>query len=699
MRPGRPVRPAATAPAGEGHAETTWVSPGGEFTIDKRTIPGGMVYITSSDRRRVYGHVIRLGSRVDWDRPDAAGRSMDYWPSWDSIGAEARAAYLGWLLSGRRDPDVYIGYVFLYFYGLERRLADELATHELRGGEEATAVRGEVEALLDTYGHNTSFCRYASALLDFCAALGESDPDTAPSPEPPPGVRPSAARVAVGKLLNAGLPIGGGWALAYLRSLGDISLPSVAQRCPDEFGKLFERRWRDLHGKGLIPARQPGFLMLEYSPAAADGPQLRRAAGGAHHPDRNRQLGAAVSTLARECATDLAVYSGLPASARRAGTAAAVAALPDDLLDTRGGPMVAGLLDLAAPALGAGLHIMASSDDIARVCFPQHTGRLSKRQVSDAATLLERLGAGIEPDCRLGTPPPPESGPVVLFRLPDDAPPRPSGVYPTATLMARCAALVAASDGAATDIEARHLAVEARRIGVADAEQARLLACFMLHAASDASISGIKRQAGSLTSAERVAMGEFLAGVAAVDGPPVPAEITMLSRLYECLGLHETDLYQDLHSHSVGHADDTPVEARAAEPARRWAIPAPPAADVVLDPERIAARIAESARVEALLSDILADDPDPIPAAPVPAASAGVEGLDAAHAALAAVAAQRSAWARSELEAAAADAGLPLLSGAVAVINEAAVLVCDEPLIEGSDPLEINPYAVEELRL
>ena len=66
--------------------------------------------------------LIDPGLSVDTRAPDYAGTKMGYWPSYSSIPADCRAAYLHWLLDGRYAPGAYIGYVFLYFYGLERRL-------------------------------------------------------------------------------------------------------------------------------------------------------------------------------------------------------------------------------------------------------------------------------------------------------------------------------------------------------------------------------------------------------------------------------------------------------------------------------------------------------------------------------------------------------------------------------------------------
>src|SRR3546814_7846466 len=54
--------------------------------------------------------------------PDFAGRLMGYWPSYSQIKSVCRLAYLTWHDQGRDSHHAYIGYPFLYLYGLERRL-------------------------------------------------------------------------------------------------------------------------------------------------------------------------------------------------------------------------------------------------------------------------------------------------------------------------------------------------------------------------------------------------------------------------------------------------------------------------------------------------------------------------------------------------------------------------------------------------
>ena len=55
---------------------------------------------------------------------------LPYYPSFSQISPEGRASYLNWLSSDRTDPNVDIGYVFLYFYGLEFRAVFEDKNHQ-----------------------------------------------------------------------------------------------------------------------------------------------------------------------------------------------------------------------------------------------------------------------------------------------------------------------------------------------------------------------------------------------------------------------------------------------------------------------------------------------------------------------------------------------------------------------------------------
>jgi hypothetical protein len=156
--------------------------------------------------------------------------------------------------------------------------------------------------------------------------------------------------------------------------------------------------------------------------------------------------------------------------------------------------------------------------------------------------------------------------------------------------------------------------------------------------------------------------------------------------------------------HALGTTDVGPVPLTTPGTGEaRW--PIPPAADepsatVRLDPERIRARLAETATVAALLADIFTEDDEPAAAGPPPAVSADaviVAGLDGAHSALAYRLLAQPSWDRAAVETIVEELGLPMIDAAIDRVNDAAIEACGEPLTEGDDPLEINDYAAEEL--
>ena len=101
---------------------------------------------------------------------DYEGQGMDYWPNYSTIDGRSRATYLDWLSSGRSDTRYDVGYVFLYFYGLERRVFVDKAD-----AQERSEIVTEVRRLLEIYGYNHSIRRYLGAFIDATSLFDSSD--------------------------------------------------------------------------------------------------------------------------------------------------------------------------------------------------------------------------------------------------------------------------------------------------------------------------------------------------------------------------------------------------------------------------------------------------------------------------------------------------------------------------------------------
>ena len=700
----------------------TWVPAGGRISVGKRLIPGGMVYV-GIGAKAAGGYMtepclVNPSLKVNWNNPDWGGDTMGYWPSYSDVSPRARSAYLSWLAEGRQDEDAYIGYVFLFFYGLERRVLRDFNSDI--GHPEVSTIIAEVKRLVGIYGKNRSFSGYAGGLLDYIEARRAAESGAEPVlPEPANSgwEVPAAVRVGIGRYAAKGQGIPAEWSLCYLRSHPDVRLRTPATRCRDEFDELFKIRHRTRYSDGMKVRRLPRSLKLSYHPASAGF-----SGGVSVSLDAIPDLVLAPSVIAKledlgaECEEDLDAYSRfLGRRPGEAGTAGAVALLPDELFASHGGQLVDRLRSWVTDVLGGEPSAVVSLDELVERWSPGQTQKLAKRDAVSLASLLGKIGVGLEPDVRFGASTPKPGSNAVLFSLLDGATSAPSPEYTAAVSLVHLTAVVAAADGSISPEERQHLAGHAERVlGLDAAERARMDAHISFLASGKLGMAGMRRKVEGLPAQDRAEIGRFLIGVAAADGVVSPEEIVVLVKLFGHLGLDETDVYSQVHGLASGDAE--PVTVRGPEPETRWKISEPPPTTVTLDPEKIQARLAETARVASLLTGIFADDDTPgTPAgasvagnaavAGAPGSDVGVPGrepwmdsLDDEHARLAAALAAKTEWDRGEAEELAMSLGLPLLNGAFDAINEAAIDACGEPLVEsGDDPLELNAYALEEL--
>jgi hypothetical protein len=217
--------------------------------------------------------------------------------------------------------------------------------------------------------------------------------------------------------------------------------------------------------------------------------------------------------------------------------------------------------------------------------------------------------------------------------------------------------------------------------------------------------AALRKRMSLLPEAQRREAGELLVALAMSDGGFDKAEIDRLTRLFDALGLDRPELYGQFHT--SGEKDLTRLRTAGA-PALGYAIPRPPpedarsAAAVVLDPELIRARLAESERAASYLAQIFTGDDTGSQAAVSTGPdtpedeSCSAPGLDVSHHVFLTRLADRPSWTRRELDAIAAQLGL-LPDGALEILNEAAFEAVGEPVCEGTDPIEINSYALKEM--
>ena len=204
----------------------------------------------------------------------------------------------------------------------------------------------------------------------------------------------------------------------------------------------------------------------------------------------------------------------------------------------------------------------------------------------------------------------------------------------------------------------------------------------------------LRNRLRNATESARSSLGQLAVVAAGADGTIDPEEIRTVERLYSALGLERERVYTDLHALT---SKPEPITVRPADlSSQAFAIPSPPraapAGTVTLDAARVSAVMADTVRVSQVLGDIFADvedDDEEVVDDSASNADDRLNGLDAAHGAVASVLITRHRWTEEEVAALADDHRL-MVAGALETINEWAFENLGDALVDQYDGYEIN---------
>ena len=206
--------------------------------------------------------------KINGDSPDYGGEQVSYGCGYNDIGPESRAAYLEWLAGDRCDPGVHIGYVFLYFNGIERRLLVDDENGAVADDERDALIR-ELWRLKNLYSYDRYFRDYVASLLSHVWALNHRNDSGWPDSDLLVAEKEftSAFQILLSSAIKEGRPVDSELALAWVRAHPDFSLRPSARRCEKEFDALFKLRYRNEFGDGMEIETRKTDLRLCYRPA------------------------------------------------------------------------------------------------------------------------------------------------------------------------------------------------------------------------------------------------------------------------------------------------------------------------------------------------------------------------------------------------------------------------------------------------
>lgn len=679
-----------------------WVPPGGSVEVDGRTVAGGMLYIgrqSGVPSRERDPAVIDVGLSFAGDGDYRIG-GMGYWPSFSVIDARQRRAYIAWLASGRSHPDADIGYVFLFFYGLERRCVIDAAT-DAAAVAELNTIRQEVVRLLGIYGKSASVRRYARRLIEWIDLM-LLDPDHIDLDrllvDARRGTVPMTLRAVMGRMAMRKQPLPAAMALAWVRLDTTIPMQGAIRRSPQVFEQHFQQRYAEAFGDGLTLPTNRTKLQLEYA-AASSALAGRRISFDFNGVPDVTAVKAPIMKLAQLVER---VNADLQPTLK---SSAAAAAAGDDLgawlgVAARAWPDALRVrVEKLSERLGQGVTVTTLGALVTELGGTAGGATLPIAYTRTLAERLAEIGIGVEPDVLAGVSVRKTDATIVLFGgAPTNPTARTRADYRAAQLMLDLASAVAAADGAFGPQEMMHLTAQLRSwTHLSEGLRARLRAYLRLRVAEPASLTGLKKRIEPLPAKDREAIAEFMLAVAHADGMVDASEVKMLERAYRALGIDATRVFKDLHVTAAGDGTRPVAAERAIDQQGEAAF--------TLDKAKVAQLQGDTAKVAQLLSTIFTEENQPEEIAPVQDEAAddagsaetdAVMGLDAVHTQFVRLLLQREFWTRADAADMAADLGV-MLDGALERMNDAAFEAHGMPLLEGDDPLHVNQDIREAL--
>lgn len=628
---------------------------------------------------------------------DPSGVTLGYWPEYATLNARARRTYLEWLAAGRSDPRTPIGYVFVYFYGLERRLIYD------RSDAEAEAILAEVERLLGIYGSNHAFSRYATALINFAQPLLDlPDASLVPKLERTYDFElPLGVRVSLGRLLEAKQPLDANQALCWLLLLPDTYRRTPAERCFEELKAIWKIRFAEAYPEGLRIRAPKTHIKIHYRPAAhgyyADAEVPLPDIGQVAAPiPRLREL---LSSCTDELDA-LSRFLGRRPDARDSLEACLL--LPPALRNGGFGAGTQKCVEKLDRMFGAANQILLNASEVISMLeIDRPAGpALPAALVRQIGTMLDALNIGFEPDRRYGP-----GGALAtdtglcLFRA-DAGGPVASNVdrYVAARTLTEIAALAATADGVVVTQEVAAIQRDLRALSLSNPEHRRLSAHAEAILRNPPKANAAIKRLLELPAVDRRRISQSAVSAVLADGRVLPAEVRFLEGLFRSLGLPKEDVYAQLHRGAV--EDDEPVSISAAVTEAGVALPPKGEQALSVDATRLERLRRETSEVSSLLAGIFVDDGGAGPATAwgqdAARRDSRFSGLDGAHADLLAYLLS-APLERLEFEEAARTRSL-LPDGALETINDWSFEQFGEPAIEAEDLILIAEHLHEPIR-
>jgi uncharacterized tellurite resistance protein B-like protein len=687
-----------------------WIPHNKSITIKNFIINDGLIYVgknSSLQKDYLYSDepsAIYPSLNINFNNPDNEGIGLGYWPSFTNLSPESRAGYLNWLSKGRSNPNTPIGYVFIFFYGLEKRLLVDLEKDPDQ--TESNIILNEIERLLSIYGNNYSFHSYASSLLDFEKGFASIDEIKLPEKNPAPwGEFPIVFKRILADYAIQAKPFPSTLALKWLEYDPNTNFRTPAQRCKAEFEKLFTIRYNIKFKESLTLKPNKSSITISYSPASSRLPrpikkkltELPDLTKISTYLEQFRQI-----TL--QCENELEAYSRfLGRKPDERNSLGALALLPKVLLKLEGNVLIDQIKKNLKEILNQQENAIIEVNHLLELLSLGTSEKLSKPEITNVIQLLENIEIGIEPDIRFGSPQLKINEKAIIFSLNDTCIESPTKEYSATLLIVTLSTILSAADGNISEDEKRQIIEHIQSsLNLVKEEKTRLTAYMNWAALTELDLKGLAKRLAALSVNQKSHLANFLITLANADGYISPDEIITLKKIYKILEIDENNLYSDIHSIQTGY-QELPTIISASSKQDGYKIPKSfnKEEKVVLLNERLVEKtIKDTNEIQKILTDIFVEENEnKITPNPTESKKTNVEelfGLDMDHINLIKELLKKDIWDRNEFDKLCTNIGL-LPDGAIENINETFFMHVGDDFLIDDNMIEINPMIFEKI--
>lgn len=623
--------------------------------------------------------------------------SLGYWPSYSSMSSRCRGAYLKWLASDRSNPNVPLGYVFVYLYGLERRVvvdnaeSNQLVNVSNSETEELISIFHEVFRLREIYGFSNSFYRFSTQLLELICILASRRGKTLDL-EIEDSINSYWFRYKVAIEVYNARPLPSSLAFSWIYNHPEHRLKTPAKRCFELFKKLFLLEYQKSFGDGIKIT--PNKTLLKISPILGSGSLRGIPSLKFDLPDAAILSGPfkKLLAIAELCNQEIEPYSRYLG---KAGTTeddiVGLLLLPDLLYENIQLEPVIKLKEWLVDhsAQNSNVEIAALWQQIG---LPIPT-KFNKVENDLIVRLMDKLGIGFAPDPRFHHSKIQSEDVITVysFESPESRLKTASKAFNELLLLLKLGAIIASADGSVGDDERELLLSLLKKDPfISEAERKSLEAFIHWQLSTPPNLSAIKSKLENVSQHEKTAICNVLVSLVLADGKVEAKEIKQLESIYVALGLDKSTVSSDIHRVATSKAGITKSSDQH---------------EVELDDAVLMLHESETKDVQAMLHAIFADD-EPVTTEVKTVVTTNVDeeitpaspmsSLPSQYRELAEKLLEHPEWLRNDFKALCDNYNL-MVNDVVEVVNDWAYDLVGAPLIEEDHDFEVEQEIADEI--